>query len=181
MHSQEVVQKNQDWKKTLKEAIDITWPDPSSPASLCDQSGECCRGAAQYAPWNEGSTLDQARLGDSTARAFLNQFVPYSSLEDAQQHAPAALESALLVVADRNQNKDDLVLYRCRYLQGKNVCQIYEDRPQLCREFPETPFGGIPSCCGYYSLAQECSSRIEDLKNELEALKNKTHNNGQAK
>ncbi len=174
MESREAMQKNPDWQNVLKEAIDITWPDPAGRLSLCDQSGECCRGAAQYAPWQEGSTLDQARLGDVTARAFLNQFVPYSSLDEAKLSAPAALEAALLVVADRNQNKDELVLYRCRYLKGKSTCQIYEDRPQLCREFPETPFGGIPSCCGYYSLAQECSSRIDSLKMELEAIKNRT-------
>ena len=76
MYPKEAANNNQDWKTTLKEAIDITWPNPSSTGSLCDQSGECCRGAAQYAPWDEGNALDQARLGDPTARAFLNQFVP---------------------------------------------------------------------------------------------------------
>ena len=92
-------------------------------------------------------------------------------MDEAQQHAPSALEVALLVLADREQDKNNLVLYRCWYLKGKNTCRIYEGRPQLCREFPERPFGGIPSCCGYYGLAQECSSRIDDLRRELDTIK----------
>jgi len=49
--------------------------------------------------------------------------------------------------------------------------QIYEDRPTLCRTYPESPFSAIASCCGYYPEAQSCLNQIEALRQELATLK----------
>ena len=139
------------------------------PRNACDRSGECCRGAGQLAPWS--GILALASSGDMEARAFLSQYVPYPSLELARASAPDALAASLKVIAERGDEPGDLVLYGCRYLKGQSECQIYEDRPQLCRDFPESPFGAIPSCCGYAPAARACHARIADLKAELADLK----------
>lgn len=157
--------KDDNWQELLS----IKWPDPTSPQSLCDQSGECCRGASQYQPWE--TTLINAGKGDKTARDFLNQFTPYPSQSIAKLSAPDAVKSSRITAQEQDRNPDEVVFYRCQYLKGKNECQIYEDRPTLCREFPESPFGSIPSCCGYASTANACHNKLTDLKKELEALK----------
>ncbi len=139
------------------------------PKNACDRSGECCRGAAQIAPWR--NLLSLAAQGDSTARDFLNQYVPYLSFAMAQQAAPDAVEASLQVGREKGYHLEDMVFYHCRFLKGQSECQIYEDRPVLCRTFPESPFGAIPRCCGYYQEAQQCLGQIEALRQELARLK----------
>ena len=145
-----------DWQTLLG----VTWPD-----TLCDQSGECCRGAAQLAPWR--TLLVQAAAGDETSRDFLNQFVPYPNRVAAELGAPHAVAASLQLAAERGDVLEDVMFYRCRYLQGQNQCLVYEDRPTLCREFPESPFGAIPSCCGYATLAKICHEKVDALRREL--------------
>lgn len=155
--------------KKWEELLGIAWPSPEGQSSLCDQSGECCRAAAQRAPWQ--TTLKNAGLGDPTAQNFLNQFIPYLSIEEARAVAPSGVAANLALAEERGDDLNDIVFYRCRFLKGKNTCQIYEDRPALCREFPETPFTAIPGCCGYATLAKRCNQTIEDMKEELARLK----------
>ncbi len=150
----------QEWERLLG----IRWPE-----NACDRSGECCRGAAQIAPW--GRLLRHAADGDLTARAFLNQFVPYPDLEAANREAPHALAASQSIAESRGEDVEALVLYRCRYLRGQNACQIYEDRPALCRDFPESPFGAVPACCGYAEATRACRQRLHDLRAELADLK----------
>jgi Fe-S-cluster containining protein len=147
-----------------EELLGVQWPE-----NACDQSGECCRGAAQLAPWK--NLLPLAATGDATARDFLNQYVAYPSRETAQESAPYAVEASLQVAHAKGYRSAEIIFYHCRYLKGKNECQIYEDRPTLCRTFPESPFGAIPSCCGYYAEARRCLSQIESLRQELAVLK----------
>jgi Fe-S-cluster containining protein len=149
-----------EWERLL----DVQWPKDA-----CDRSGECCRGAAQVAPWF--GALRQAALGDTTVRAFLNQFVPYASLEEARQHAPDAVAASLEIGQSRGDPPEALVFYHCRFLKGRSDCQIYEDRPALCRDFPESPFGAVPGCCGYSRVTQTCREKLAGLRQELADLK----------
>lgn len=150
----------QDWQALLG----INWAEISKNA--CDRSGECCRGAAQIRPWD--NLLSQAARDEATARDFLNQFVPYSDLAAAGVSAPDALAASLEIVRERGEVDADLVLYRCRYLVGQSECRIYEDRPSLCREFPESPFGAIPACCGYSKIAAQCRAQMQTVRDELQ-------------
>ncbi len=163
---------------TWQEILGIQWPQ-----NQCDQSGECCRGAAQIAPWK--NLLVQAAQGSLTARNFLNQYQPYASRELAQQNAPDAVQASLEIVAQRGEKPDDVIFYRCIYLKDRSECQIYEDRPQLCRDFPESPFGAIPRCCGYYVSKVDCQQKASDLREELARLKEmqaklKTHRSSES-
>lgn len=149
---------------TWQELLEVRWPQ-----NACDRSGECCRGAAQAQPWTR--LLPAASAGDLTARAFLNQFMPYPSLDAAQQHAPHAFAASMALARERGDADQDIVFYHCRFLAGQSDCQIYEDRPALCRDFPESPFGAIPSCCGYYTVTLECREKAETLRRQLADLK----------
>lgn len=104
--------------------------------------------------------MAQAAQGDPVARAFLNQYQPYPALQDAMAQAPDAVAASRLIAEQRGDSPESLVFYRCIYLQGRNQCQIYEDRPTLCRDFPESPFGAIPKCCGYYPIQQTASRKF---------------------
>jgi Fe-S-cluster containining protein len=150
----------QEWETLLG----IQWPKDA-----CDRSGECCRSAAQSSPW--ANLLRHASQNNTTARNFLNQFIPYPSLEIAKQHAPHGVEASLEIAHLQGTPHTELVFYHCRFLKGKSECQIYEDRPALCRDYPESPFGAIATCCGYFETKQKCMNRIDELKQELQHLK----------
>ncbi len=149
-----------EWEKLLN----IDWPQ-----NACDRSGECCRGAAQVRPWER--LLKNAAQGDSNARAFLNQYMPYLNLEEAHRHAPDGVAASLEIVRERGDAEADVVFYHCRFLQGKSDCAIYEDRPALCRDFPESPFGAVPRCCGYASVTEDCRQKLSAMRQELSELK----------
>jgi len=150
--------------KPWEELLGRKWP-----ANACDRSGECCRGAAQHAPWD--NLIPLAAQGDETARNFLSQYAPYPSHEVARQNAPDGVQASMEIAALKGYAEADLVFYHCRYLTGKSECQIYEDRPTLCRTYPESPFGAIAKCCGYYTEAQSCLQQVENLRQELADLK----------
>ena len=147
-----------------EQLLGVSWPK-----NACDRSGECCRGAAQVTPWQ--NLMKNAASGDETARAFLNQYMPYESRSKARQFAPDAVKASLALAEARGDDPDEVVFYHCRYLKGQSDCQIYEDRPALCRDFPESPFGAIPACCGYASYSRDCLSRAQALRDELARLK----------
>lgn len=157
----------QEWEQLLG----IRWP-----SNACNRSGECCRGAAQVTPWQ--NLLKNAAAGDTTARTFLNQYIPYANLEEARQYAPDGVAASLAIAQSRGERKEDIIFYHCRFLRGKSECQIYEDRPSLCRDFPESPFGAIPDCCGYKAISQQCLNHIEALKQELARLKSQQRDSG---
>lgn len=145
---------------TWEKLLDISWPE-----GACDQSGECCRGASQHKPWK--NVLQQAASGNRAARNFLNQFTPYSSKQEAEASAPEAVRSTLKNAQELGYQAQNLVFYRCNYLKGVSHCSIYEDRPQLCRDYPESPFSAIANCCGYANIQQKCLQKIDAIKNEL--------------
>jgi Fe-S-cluster containining protein len=147
-----------------EELLGVKWPK-----NQCDQSGECCRGAAQIKPWER--LIQQAAQGNPTSRTFLNQYTPYTNYKAALEAAPAAVDASLEIALSRGENPEDLVFYHCIYLEGRNQCQIYEDRPTLCRDFPESPFGAIPKCCGYYPVKLKCLEKGKELKQQLANLK----------
>jgi uncharacterized protein (TIGR00106 family) len=149
-----------DWQGLLG----IDWPEDA-----CDRSGECCRGAAQVAPW--ANVLVRAARGDLTARAFISQFVPYTERAQAERKAPHGVAASLQVVRERGQNTDETIFYRCRFLKGTNECQVYEDRPALCRDFPDSPFGAVPACCGYAGVTRQCRDKMNGLRQQLADLK----------
>lgn len=144
--------------------LGVKWPQ-----NQCDQSGECCRGAAQIRPWER--LIQQAAQGSPTSRAFLNQYVPYPDYEAALQAAPDAVHASVEIALSRGESPEDLVFYHCVYLKDENQCQIYEDRPTLCRDFPESPFGAIPKCCGYYPAKKNCLEKGNILRRQLAELK----------
>jgi len=99
-----------------EELLNRKWPK-----NACDRSGECCRGAAQFAPWK--NLLPQASQGDETARNFLNQYIPYNSFEAAQDSAPHGVSASLEVAQQKGYPQEELIFYHCRYLR-KSDCQI---------------------------------------------------------
>lgn len=115
------------------------------PQRLCLMCGKCCI-AVINKPYNE--LLELAKC-DKNTKEFLSLFEPYESTKNGNS------------------------LYKCKHLKN-NLCNIYEDRPERCRKYPETPFTNVPSGCGFegwlFQKREELKARIRREKEILVSL-----------
>jgi Fe-S-cluster containining protein len=74
-----------------------------------------------------------------------------AEVDASESTTPAIVEIRRhLVVAYRRA--DGIPVWRCTHLQwydGKASCGIYQDRPQICRDFPLNNEGELPPGCSY--------------------------------
>lgn len=141
------------------------------PLPKCCSLGSCCKGASPSTPYRK--LLKRAVDGDDFARGFFSIMVPYPSHEAAEQVVPGLVERSLKAAKklDDFQNPDDLVFYHCRYQTADNQCGVWEDRPQFCRDYPDTPFVVMAPGCAFESWGQACKEKYQALKSEVSKLK----------
>lgn len=59
----------------------------------------------------------------------------------------------------------------CNYIGDDNLCQIYENRPQACKDFPASPFEGLPDGCGYEGwIFQQREAQKQQIRKQKELL-----------
>lgn len=137
----------------------------------CKCTGQCCRCASP----SSASTklLEKAANGNGFARDFFSIFTPYLSVEDARKINPGSVDRSLNACKSPTSEvkPDEVVFYYCKYISDENKCLIYEDRPQLCRDYPDSPFLVFPPNCAYEGWSRECREKYKGLKEELENLK----------
>lgn len=109
----------------------------------CLKCGTCCKLAVSgYSPMQ----LKQMSIrGDKYAREFSSIYIPYDSEEMAEAICPE-FYAKLKDLMDANER---LYFYYCRKLGADNLCSDYENRPDICRDFPMTPLKTLPDCCGF--------------------------------
>ncbi len=141
------------------------------PLPTCKMQGCCCRGASPSTPFFK--LLEKAADGDDFARNFFSIFIPHQSHEEARKVVPGLVERTLKA-AEKDKgfnNEADVVFYHCRFIGDDNKCQIWEDRPQLCRAYPDTPFVVFAPNCAFEPWAKEAKKKFFEIKEELKHLK----------
>ncbi len=116
----------------------------------CNCCATCCNLAcSEFSP---EELEKRAKNGDNFAQQFLSVFVPYSSKEEARKVYPEYI--ALL-----EENKEDEVyFYHCPKLTADKKCSDYENRPQICRDFPDNPLTLLPASCGFCEWKEKSES-----------------------
>lgn len=114
----------------------------------CRNCAACCKLAcSEFSPLE----LEQkAQNADNFAAQFTSIFVPYENEEDARKIYPEYFE---LLSAKAQGEK--VYFYHCPKVTEDNKCPDYENRPQICRDFPDNPIGLLPKTCGYSQWKQE--------------------------
>lgn len=137
----------------------------------CKMQGCCCRGASPSVPFHQ--LLEKAANGDTFAQNFFSIFVPYNSIEHAKAVEAGLVERTLKASQkDENfQSQDDVVFYKCRYIGDDNKCQVWEDRPDLCRAYPDSPFLVFAPGCAFEPWAKATKEKFSEMKAEIEELK----------
>lgn len=124
----------------------------------CVGCATCCNLAcSQFSP---EELKEKAQNGDKFAIQFLSVFIPYKTKEEAEKIYPEYIQ--LL----KDNNETDVYFYHCPKLTADNRCSDYENRPQICRDFPDNPLSILPKSCGYKMWKDE----IEPIALMLHAM-----------
>lgn len=128
----------------------------------CNKTGTCCKFACSEFSYEE---LKQKALNkDRFAMQFVSVFQPYEDQAKAKLIYPEYVS-----MLEKKLGPDEKVyFYFCPHLDKDSLCTQYENRPDICRDFPNNPLSILPPWCGYYQWKEE----VEILAMTLHALVN---------
>lgn len=123
----------------------------------CKKCGLCCKLAATPDSYEELKIKSES--GDNYASQFISIFVPYEDENEIKQIYPDYFEML-------EKSGEKIHFYRCNLVTEGNMCSKYEDRPQICRDFPDNPIDILPNKCEF----NRWQSRILDDVLRLRAI-----------
>ncbi len=133
--------------------------------ACCNLRAACCSVSTPSVPVDE--MLKLAAQGDETCRDFLSVFIPHRSHEDARAfypEDPSHIDRVLSIVNNQRTRvkleAQDVTFYHCRYLGEDRRCQVYEDRPTFCRDYPNSPMAILVKGCGYTDWVEACKQKL---------------------
>ncbi len=150
--------------KQWAEKLNITLPE-------CERCGVCCLCATPSFSYKK--LLEKAANGDKFARDFFSVFIPYKNLDEARKISEEVVNRTIKSCQDgiNDVHEEDLVFYHCRHYHFEKKCQIYEDRPEFCRNFPGSPYTVLHKNCVFYNWAQDCKKAYNKINADLKELK----------
>jgi len=114
----------------------------------CSCCSTCCKIASSEFSYEE--LKEKAQNGDKFAQQFVSVFVPY---EDENQ-ARIAYAEYIDYLYEILGKEEKYYFYYCPKNKNK-LCSDYENRPEICREFPTNPLMILPKTCGYKAWQEE--------------------------
>ena len=128
----------------------------------CSGCATCCNLAcSEFSP---EELKQKAENGDNFAKQFTSIFIPYESKEEARRVYPEYIQML------EDNKEDDVYFYHCPKLTEDNRCSDYENRPQICRDFPDNPLSILPNSCGYKKWKEEIEPVTLMLHSMLEII-----------
>jgi len=129
----------------------------------CNGCATCCKLACSEFSLSE--LQEKANNGDNFATQFVSVFIPYESEEEARKIYPEYFE----LLSEKMQN-EKVYFYHCPKLTSDNRCFDYENRPQICRDFPDNPLSILPKSCAFSSWKKEIEPTALELHATLEIV-----------
>jgi len=131
------------------------------PQRLCKMCGKCCRMATASVSYED--MLELAKKGDKSSIEFLDTFEPYPSIEEALKADEATVKNI--------PDWEHRTFYHCKHINpDSNLCPKYEERHNVCRIFPSSPWAVCPPDCGFegwlFQERENHKKRIRQLKEE---------------
>ena len=110
---------------------------------ICNRCTICCKFATSE--FNYETLKEKAQNGDKFSKQFVSLFIPYNNIYEAKKAYPDYVKML-------EENLDDInnvYFYYCKKLNENGLCSDYNNRLQICRDFPNNPLVLLPKCCGY--------------------------------
>jgi Fe-S-cluster containining protein len=128
----------------------------------CGGCGVCCKFAvSEFSP---EELKIKAENGDNFASQFVSVFVPYQDLLEVENIYPEYIQML------KDNGESDYYFYHCPRVTKDNRCSDYENRPQICRDFPDNPIAFLPKSCGFKDWKLKSESVSLKLNAEAEII-----------
>ena len=127
----------------------------------CIGCATCCKLACSEFSYEQ--LQKKAAKGDNFATQFISVFIPYEDENVARAIYPEYFE----LLAEKLDGEKSY-FYHCPKLTSENRCSDYENRPQICRDFPDNPISLLPKACGYSCWKDEVEPTALMLHSMLE-------------
>lgn len=114
----------------------------------CACCATCCKLACSEFPYDE--LKQKAAAGDKFAKQFVSIFVPYENETEAYK-----VYGEYIDFLHETLGSDEKVYFYYCPKNKNNLCSDYENRPEICREFPTNPLMILPKSCGYKKWQEE--------------------------
>ena len=114
----------------------------------CSCCATCCKIASSEFSYEQ--LKEKAKNGDGFAQQFTSVFVPYETEIEARKAYGEYIEYLYETLG-----KDEKFYFYYCPKNKNNLCTDYENRPEICREFPTNPLMILPKCCGYKDWQEE--------------------------
>lgn len=129
----------------------------------CAKCAYCCKLACSEFSYDE--LKQKAKDGDNFAQQFISIFTPYENEDEAKKIYPEYFELLKTKIQD-----EKVYFYHCSKVTKNNLCPDYENRPQICRDFPDNPIEFLPKRCGYLFWKEEVEPVALMLRSMLEII-----------
>ncbi len=121
----------------------------------CKMCGACCRlSISEFSPVQ---LLEKASRGDKFAKEFISTFTPYEHEEDAQKQYPLYYD--LL-----KESGEKVYFYHCKKVTEDNKCSDYENRPSICRDYPDNPIQMLHPTCAFIGWHESIQKIVLTIK-----------------
>ena len=115
----------------------------------CGRCTSCCKLASSEYSYEE--LKERAENGDKFSKEFVSIFIPYKSIEEPRKIYPDYVE----MLEKETEDINSIHFYYCPKLGKDGLCTDYENRPDICRDFPNNPLVALPLKCSYNQWKQE--------------------------
>lgn len=129
----------------------------------CLGCGACCKLACSE--FSHQELCEKAKQGDNFAKQFVSVFVPYKNVDDVKKIYPEYFE-----MLSAQGESEQTYFYHCPKVSSDNRCPDYENRPQICRDFPDNPLGLLPKTCGYSAWSKKIETKALILRAASEII-----------
>lgn len=102
---------------------------------------------------------EKSQNGDNYATQFIETFTPYENELDAKKINPEYIEYLRATL-----DKEKVYYYHCLKVTDENKCPIYENRPNICKDFPDNPLGFLPNSCNFNGWLKEIQDDILQIR-----------------
>lgn len=115
----------------------------------CQRCAACCRLASSEYSYEE--LKERAKQGDIFSQQFTSIFIPYEDKNEARSYYPEFFD----LLENKYGSDSGIYFYHCPKLGDDNLCTDYENRPDICRDFPNNALVIFPKECGYRAWQDE--------------------------
>lgn len=128
----------------------------------CIGCGVCCNFAVSEFSFEELQL--KAKNGDNFASQFISVFIPYENMNEVENVYPEYVQML------NDSGESGYYFYHCPKVTEDNRCSDYENRPQICRDFPDNPIAFLPKDCGFRDWKLKSESVSLKLNAEAEII-----------